>query len=595
MSTTTLFSSLMSHGKTLALLLRDPTNKLKTVDNIPEAVDRVINDLLAVLERDRAEFSTEECFTNVVQKIEWCLHRFTDFDPQNASLYRDLATKVGKFLTTKQPVTYNNNDNNNNNSNSSNNNNVIYNNDNNLQDFNVSEAYDRLTKSQKWLLFFFYMHPGGAELKIKDFLIYWYMFDEVADDFPIDYESLEQKCKICIRMLVEMKFINVVAATARGDRIRNRKVGLRYQMSNGIRFKLKEEGVRFIKRNSMSLMGREILSNVNAVKLNAKTLNWLSNSSISVLNLGNWNGDPTKYIVVEDMEALKNVLSSRTTIKFLSLKGISGIVELPNVVYKHKLLIALDLSGCPNLESLTEGIHALKYLLFLDLSECYLLDHIPRGISQLSELRVLKGFIITQAAVAGSMLRNPLPSSALLSDLSPLKKLRKLTIRTREMNFPTSSDLRILCELQSLTHLKITWAGTSSTSHRLDADAASKFPCKITKFEMEAATESTATQLLELIVRQKDPIPLKNLYIRGGHLRKLVPDIECKILRLQYLPSLEINCYEMMRSFPNLHRLEMSMDVIYSLLRQSFKIATSSHDRDIVWKPSLTSRVPSIE
>ncbi|XP_074274621.1 uncharacterized protein LOC141598760 [Silene latifolia] len=267
----------------------------------------------------------------------------------------------------------------------------------------------------------------------------------------------------------------------------------------------------------------------------------------------------------------------------------SGYEALVNKVGKY--LNVLILKGCHNLESLPQ-FKTIIHIRYLDMSDCYQLDHPANVLDGCAMLRVVKGFVLPRQ-------QDHPPNSSFISNPSQFKCLWMLTLRTRRFNFPTNSDLETLCELQSLTHLKITWVGACSphNNQQVQFDAASyKFPPKLAKFEMEAASESTSTNILDLIAQQKKTtttttpiIPLKKLYIKGGNISKLNPEVNCKILRLHYLPKMEFDCYDMRKSFPKLHRLEMSKDVMYSMLRRSFQKATGTNDQNSGWEPSLTA------
>ncbi|KAK7854027.1 hypothetical protein CFP56_033753 [Quercus suber] len=92
----------------------------------------------------------------------------------------------------------------------------------------------------------------------------------------------------------------------------------------------------------------------------------------------------------------------------------------------------LDLNECYNLEVLSGEIAKLTNIMYLDLFDCYLLPAMPKGLSTLSELRVFKGFVISNLQSRSSV---------------ELTKLRKLTIKSSGKDFPTDEDL---CALQKL-------------------------------------------------------------------------------------------------------------------------------------------------
>ncbi|XP_027166604.1 disease resistance RPP13-like protein 4 [Coffea eugenioides] len=158
--------------------------------------------------------------------------------------------------------------------------------------------------------------------------------------------------------------------------------------------------------------------NVNCQYLRFK-LDWLSRlNRVEVLQLGRWQNSVEHHIEVE-YELSLNGLGSQTSLRYLSLRGISRLTNLPRSVLKLISLEILDLRACHSLEKLPSDISALRNLTHLDVSECYLLERMPDGIHKLSALQVLKGFVI------GSVGRNPCK----LSQLAQLKRLRKLSIR----------------------------------------------------------------------------------------------------------------------------------------------------------------------
>ncbi|XP_028113461.1 disease resistance RPP13-like protein 4 [Camellia sinensis] len=111
-----------------------------------------------------------------------------------------------------------------------------------------------------------------------------------------------------------------------------------------------------------------------------------------VVYLGRWQNSITHHIEVTYLKIL-NGLKNMKQLRFLSLRGISLITELPQFISQLTNLVILDLKACHNLEVVPDWIGLLKSLTHLDISECYLLDHMPKGLGELSELQVLKGFI----------------------------------------------------------------------------------------------------------------------------------------------------------------------------------------------------------
>lgn len=177
--------------------------------------------------------------------------------------------------------------------------------------------------------------------------------------------------------------------------------------------------------------------------------------NVNVLYLGIWQTSAIHHIEIEDPKTLKmknaNVLDGLKHVKhlrFLSLQGISRIVQLPESISKLSNLTILDIRACHTLEVLPEGIGLLKNLTHLDMSECYLLDQMPKGLALLSKLEVLSGFVV------GDSDRK---TSCNLEDLGKLTNLRKLSIHTGDNHFPSDKDLHALNEYKALKKLTIAW------------------------------------------------------------------------------------------------------------------------------------------
>ena len=303
-----------------------------------------------------------------------------------------------------------------------------------------------------------------------------------------------------------------------------------------------------------------------------KAEDWLSKmKNAKVICLGSWPGSVKSHVEVENTEFFKGLTNCKS-LRFLSLQGVSRIIELPESIGSLITLEILDLKECHNLEVLSEEIAKLKNLKYLDLSDCYLLARMPKGLSQLVELRVLKGFVISNPQRKGS---------AKLDDLKRLTNLRKLTINANSMHFPTEKDLPALQELAekgALRNLTMAWGATLADQQRdanTEAQNGGNYGCwkifksapkeqnlqtdklsikKLEKLDLQCFPNSTASWLTP------DSLPdLKKLYIRGGNLATLDrisnwSNVEA--LRLKYLRELKMNWREMNDSFPKLKYLE---------------------------------------
>ncbi|GMP94393.1 hypothetical protein CsSME_00043860 [Camellia sinensis var. sinensis] len=240
-------------------------------------------------------------------------------------------------------------------------------------------------------------------------------------------------------------------------------------------------------------------------------------TNLKVIYLGRWQNSVTHHIEVSDIKIL-NALKNMKQLRFLSLRGISLITELPQFISELTNLKILDLKACHNLEVVTDWIGLLENLAHLDISECYLLDHMPKGLGALSNLEVLKGFIIGHSRDK---------KSCIINDLTKLPKLRKLSISTRMKEFPIAWQLYHLQRLKFLQKLKISWPG--------------------------CILRDTPSWLWSGNLKN-----LKKLYIRGGLLCNLdkIVATTVEMLKLKYLSNLEMPWKDIMILFPNLIYLE---------------------------------------
>ncbi|KAF3339718.1 disease resistance RPP13-like protein 4 [Carex littledalei] len=281
------------------------------------------------------------------------------------------------------------------------------------------------------------------------------------------------------------------------------------------------------------------------------------NNNVQVVLLGSWCYTETEvhnevketgskntidHIEIDKTDFL-NGLGEKTT--YISMRGISGIEEIHGSVGKLENLLILDLRSCHNLiklpekprsrqklrSTLKEKLLGLKLpeeswfnkLMVLDISGCYLLDHMPKWICELSNLEVLKGFVVGNVGKKNQPCR--------LGDLLKLNKLRKLTIRIVRDHLVTE-EFSGLKHLHTLLVLTIMWGDNKSNS----VIPASSFPENLEKLDIRCYPKDEASEML-------NPAELKNLkrlYIRGGKLTKLPCEENWGVekLRLRFLKYL---------------------------------------------------------
>ncbi|KAJ4745426.1 RNI-like superfamily protein [Rhynchospora pubera] len=375
------------------------------------------------------------------------------------------------------------------------------------------------------------------------------------------------------------------------------------------------------------------LVNLGEMYLNSEEIT--KKLDMHVLQLGRWRYiEPEKHDKDERAESEKtkskdHIEVDKTdflgemgkNVTYLSLRGISRIEEIHESIGKLENLIILDLRACHNLEKLPQkprstpiqklkGLFSqerwFKKLTHLDITGCYLLDHMPKWICELSNLEVLKGFVVGSGENKSHPCR--------LQDLSQLEKIRKLSIRITNSSLVTD-NFSGLKNLERLRILTITWGeaeasvgnkefGKSETSRgnevpkKAEASGGNKesgqtkssggnekfgqpeskgdnkkfgkakskknndtnqtyydFPDNLEKLDIRCYPEADAAKLRNPAGGLEN---LKKLYIRGGNLTKIgyTAGWKVEILRLRFLKKLEIDWYKLGNSFSNLKCVE---------------------------------------
>ena len=259
---------------------------------------------------------------------------------------------------------------------------------------------------------------------------------------------------------------------------------------------------------------------------------WLTKlKMIEVLQLGRWQDNVLNHIEAINEELLKG-LGAQKNLKYLSLRGISRIAELPPSIVNLTSLEILDLKACHNLETLPNDFSLLRKLTHLDVSECYLLERMPKGLDTLTSFQVLKGFLIGDSKT----------TPCRLGDLGKLPRLRRLSIyigSVAEIQGDTRDSLENTSSLHCLT---ITWAlGSNSESRDKVKKQSFSFPPRLQKLDLRAFPLEAPPKWLTPTKLKS----LKKLYIRGGGLGKFdfgeQDKWEVEILCLRYLENLKIN------------------------------------------------------
>lgn len=304
-----------------------------------------------------------------------------------------------------------------------------------------------------------------------------------------------------------------------------------------------------------SLRNLLTIFNVNEQYLQFEKRWFLELRKIAVLQLGRWHNLHRYHIEVGSTEFLEGLQSS-SQLKYLCLRGISRITEFPASIGGLSNLRILDLHACHNLERLTAGITSLRMLTHLDVSECYLLEGMPKDISFLTELQVLKGFVI------GGSTGN---YNCRVAELARLDKLKKLSVYIGSKVTVTENELNELENIKGLCVLKITWAVSLSKKEHIHqySDATSlltslSLPLNLEKLDLCCFPGEKMPDWFS----PSKLLKLKRLYFTGGMLNtfgdKIMSEMwNIEVLRLKFLNDLSAQWTQVHDMFPKLAFLEV--------------------------------------
>ncbi|KHM99683.1 Disease resistance RPP13-like protein 4 [Glycine soja] len=250
-----------------------------------------------------------------------------------------------------------------------------------------------------------------------------------------------------------------------------------------------------------------------------------------------------------DLKACHNLetLPGHKYLGYLSLRGISRIFELPPSIVKMESLQYLDLKACHNLETLPSDISSLRWLWYLNLSECCLLDRMPEGIENLTRLKVLKGFVL------GSSSKTPCRISDIAANL---KRLVRLSIRIGSGAVIQEGEFESLKKLSELEHLKISW-GVFDTRY---IDIQISVPSSLKKLHLEGFPGQNIPEWLKPSKLPQE-LELRELHITGGKLKSLDHgennDWVVEMVYLKYLKDLDVDLEHLRKLFPSLRYVEI--------------------------------------
>ncbi|XP_027929801.1 uncharacterized protein LOC114186009 [Vigna unguiculata] len=315
--------------------------------------------------------------------------------------------------------------------------------------------------------------------------------------------------------------------------------------------------------------------NIGASYLNFR-LSWVTEfKNLEVFQLGRWQDSALHHIEVGSEEFLKE-LRYLKKLKYVSLRGISRIFELPSSIAELEKLLILDVKACHNLERLPDDISSMKSLTHLIMSDCCLLEGMPKGIEKLTNLEVLKGFLISTSE----------KTPCKISDLVKLGKLRRLSIRIGSEAEIRDGEFEGLKDFSALEHLKISW----SVSDPKYANINVLLPSSLKKLHIECFPGKSLEECFmpgEYFPRKsleecfmpgvhgRFRFILTELNITGGKLESMEVDFEwwrVKIVRLKYLKQLNVDIDDLKAMFPLLKYVE---------IKQVSNISYIQHEWDI--------------
>ncbi|KAH7859595.1 hypothetical protein Vadar_003047 [Vaccinium darrowii] len=428
----------------------------------------------------------------------------------------------------------------------------------------VKKAFDDLSVDLRCCLLSFFKFPPMATIK-RSTMIYLWIGQSFYPKPLLQEESEEDAANKVFDELIEKSFIEPVFQNCS-------LVPDSCRMSLFVRSSLYETAVscRFTSNDTLDLdfgsahrksdvNGKSFLINVGEAIIDSVPEIFANMKSIQSLHLGRWQSSESSaehHIELADAKILHG-LKKLYSLTFLSLRGISMITELPLVILELNDLKILDLRACHNLEVIPDKIGLLNKLTHLDVSECYLLEHMPKSLAQLSNLEVLKGFLL------GDFKNNK--QLCTLNDLSRLQYLRKLNIYISVKSLLRLQDFEDLEKFVGMQKLTISCGGCSlqaQTEVITKAFHYATLPPRLQKLDLQGFP---TTSLPNCLMPGK-LTELKKLYIRGGQLCDLGQiqkhqgeQWTVEILRLKYLSKLEIDWGELRILFPKLvylHQVE---------------------------------------
>ncbi|CAL2237061.1 unnamed protein product [Prunus armeniaca] len=368
-------------------------------------------------------------------------------------------------------------------------------------------SYDVLPSHLKHCFAFCSLFPPDSEIPIENLIKLW-----VAQGFVIKSSNPNE----CLED-VGYKYYNELVWRSFFQEEEKDEVGIiksckMHDLMNELAVKVAGEGSRIIDRNKTDFDAKRLLHvsfdfDVDSSEWKIPTSLLESNKLRTFLFLRqhSWGKSFHKSFcatIASNFKSLRMLSLNRLGItklpkclrkmkhlRYLDLSE-NPIQRLPNWIVKLQNLETLDLSACMWLVELPRDIKKLINLRHLVLEGCYELARIPPGLGQMTCLRTLSRFVLSENS---SMSKD----SAGLSELGKLKDLRgKLEIRNlgykKDMVSELNYDGAVLKEKRHLYSLTLHWMGIE----RENSDAVEEESDVIIKSMEALQPHSSLKQLL---------------------------------------------------------------------------------------------------
>nr|XP_023870653.1 disease resistance RPP13-like protein 4 [Quercus suber] len=431
----------------------------------------------------------------------------------------------------------------------------------------IQEIFDGLDEDRKFLLSCFTVFPENAEVKRRIF-VYWGVGEELWNDSV--FEDDETPENIVDGILKEFQEKGLIEPAIKKQKLHVKSYKMNPLVRSAVTMLSQEAGNLFDYDDKGDVLPQRCRTS-EGVEVNVR---FPSCKRMCLLKDEEEDQEQTQKDLLEKKPSIPEESQSTSS---LNSEGtdLGKLVTLFNV---NEPFPDLELAWLMKKKVINEqkkkGIYAeqIKEPTAVDwlskMKEAKVVSRLPKELSALVQLRVLKGFVISNPQRKGS---------ATLDDLKELKKLRELTINANSKDFPTDEDLSALQQIGGggiLRKLTIAWVATLANQQgeaQIGGDAScwkifksapkqhnpktvtEELPKQLEKLDLQCFPNSTSTWLTP------DSLPLlEKLYIRGGNLATLDRSkwLKVQALHLNYLRELKMNWRELIDSFSDLVYLE---------------------------------------